>query len=418
MSSQTRTILLIVIGALFLIALCVIGVVLGKLFLFPPSAPATQQQDPSLIYTAAAQTLQVQLTMAAAGTMPVLPSPTSVVVQPSATQPASTESQPLSPSDTPVPTNTPVPTATSVPPTATTVPIPCDRALFVKDVSYPDNTEVATGSTFVKTWRLMNNGSCTWTSGYALIFVSGDAMNGPASSQLTTGTVPPGGTIDVSVTLKAPDTVGTYRGDWKLRNAAGATFGIGDYADKTFWVQIKAVTPTTPTPTVTPTATYAVAYDFIARGPDASWRNSTQSIPWGDPGSDDPGVAVNLSNVKMEDGKTYAKLLATFPERIYDGEISGLYPSYTIQNGDHFRAQIGLRSDCGNGKVRFQLKYVENGGEVMLGEWIESCDGKLTTVDIDLSALKGHTVQFLLVVKTEGDFKQDKSLWILPRIEH
>ena len=35
----------------------------------------------------------------------------------------------------------------------------------------PDNTEIAAGTTFVKTWRLKNNGSCTWTSGYSRVFL-------------------------------------------------------------------------------------------------------------------------------------------------------------------------------------------------------------------------------------------------------
>ena len=80
----------------------------------------------------------------------------------------------------------------------------------------PDNTEIATGATFVKTWRLKNNGSCTWTSGYTMYFYNGDAMSGPASAQLTNGTVPPGSTIDISVTLIAPTTPGTYKGNWRI----------------------------------------------------------------------------------------------------------------------------------------------------------------------------------------------------------
>ncbi len=363
---------------------------------------------PDVAYTAAAQTLSAQQTQVAEGTAIVLPSATSpVVVLPTNTA--------LPPTETPVPTNTPLPTATTVPPTPTETPIPCDRGQFVKDITVPDNTEIAAGATFVKTWRLKNNGSCTWTSNYAIVFYSGDAMSGPASASIPTSTVPPQGTVDISVTMIAPTTPGTYKGNWRLRNAAGATFGIGAGADESFWVQIKSVAPT---PTPSPTSAFTLGFDFIAKGPDAAWRNATNPIPWGDPGEDTPGVAVNIANVKMEDGNTYPSLLATYPQAITDGMVLGKYPAYTIQANDHLRTKIGLRYDCTTGNVKFQIRYVEGGSEYPVGEWIKKCDGTLTPLDINLTAMVGRTVQFELVAMANGDPRGDQSLWIAPRIEH
>ncbi len=126
---------------------------------------------------------------------------------------------------------------TPVPPTATS--IPCDKVSFVKDVTIPDDTKLTPGSAFTKTWRLKNAGSCPWTSGYKLVFDRGDAMAGPQEVQLTTGSVAPGQTIDVSVNLTAPAKDGTYQGFWKLRNPSGVLFGWGDKSDSAFWVKIK-----------------------------------------------------------------------------------------------------------------------------------------------------------------------------------
>ena len=111
---------------------------------------------------------------------------------------------------------------------------------FVKDVNIPDDTEYDGGEDFTKTWRLKNTGSCTWTSGYSLVFDSGDAMGAPASTQLTTGTVAPGQEIDVSIDLTAPDDPGTYKGNFKLRNPGGVIFGWGEES-KSFWVQIACI---------------------------------------------------------------------------------------------------------------------------------------------------------------------------------
>jgi len=156
---------------------------------------------------------------------------------------ATVEPPPILATFTQAPSFTPPATITSAPSITPTIAVPCDRAQFVTDVTIPDGTDFAPGATFTKTWRLRNNGTCTWTSGYALVFDSGVALGGPASQQLTTGTVAPGQTIDVSVNLTAPAAVGTYRGNWRLRNASGAVFGIGPAGNLPFWVEVEVPPP-------------------------------------------------------------------------------------------------------------------------------------------------------------------------------
>jgi hypothetical protein len=141
----------------------------------------------------------------------------------------------LEPSLTPTLTPTFTPT-----PTQTPVPLPCDAAQFVTDVTIGDDSSITTNAEFTKTWRLRNAGTCTWTSGYQVVFDHGDRMSAPDAVMVTSGTVPPGSTVDVSVVLKAPGTAGTYQGYFKLRNPSGVLFGIGADANTAFWVKIKA----------------------------------------------------------------------------------------------------------------------------------------------------------------------------------
>jgi hypothetical protein len=144
------------------------------------------------------------------------------------------------------PTITSTPTATSTPaPTATRSATPTssactDLAKFVDDVSVPDDTEMLPGQEFVKTWRLQNVGTCTWNSQYSMVFVNGDQMNGTSPLPLP-GSVAPNATVDLSVSMKAPGTTGTYRGDWKLKNTSGEIFGLGSHATDTYYVIIKVV---------------------------------------------------------------------------------------------------------------------------------------------------------------------------------
>lgn len=194
-----------------------------------PNAQPTEQVNPNAVFTAAAETVVAQLTQSAL-LNPTNPPPT---VAPPTNTPAAAA------------TNTPqivLPLATS---TLGAVPTTsCDAAQFITDVSIPDGTVFAAGATFVKTWRLKNIGTCTWNSSYALVFDSGTAMGGAASVPLS-GTVTPGGSIDVSVNLQAPSADGTYRGFWGVSNASGARVPIaGGASGRSFYVEIKVGTGT------------------------------------------------------------------------------------------------------------------------------------------------------------------------------
>lgn len=171
-------------------------------------------------------------------TVPAIPTNTQIILQPSSvpSQVSSIPTTVIIPTDT----STPIPTATTTPaPTATSASC-TNQVKFVEDVTIPDNTEILPGQEFIKTWRLQNAGTCPWTDKYALIYVSGDQMTGNSPLPLT-GSTAPGSTLDVSITLKAPGTTGTYQGNWELRDADGVNFGSGKTSTEPFYVLVKVV---------------------------------------------------------------------------------------------------------------------------------------------------------------------------------
>ncbi|HUV15771.1 MAG TPA: NBR1-Ig-like domain-containing protein [Pelolinea sp.] len=120
-----------------------------------------------------------------------------------------------------LPTITVAPTnAPQGPPTET--PKPCNKGFLVSE-SPADNTEFDVGQDFDKNWRIRNDGTCTWNTNYKLAFADGDKMSGPSSKNLTQN-VAPGETVDIIIDLNAPDTAGTYRGNWKLVDDQGQSF--------------------------------------------------------------------------------------------------------------------------------------------------------------------------------------------------
>lgn len=347
----------------------------------PSSAPATE--EPNVVFTAAALTVQAQLTQSVPFNTPTLP-------------PAP-------------PTNTAVSFPTAALPTAilsvSATPV-CDQARFVKDVSIPDGTIFAPGASFTKTWRLTNDGTCTW-SGYTLVFDSGDAMSG--TSPISIPTVGSGSEIDLSVTLTAPTTVGSYKGYWRIRSASGVLIPVlGGTGGKSFFVDIKV-------------AVSSSGFDLYTRATDATWVSGAGSLAFGGPDTNASGFAMYRNGQLLEGGATPAKSLEMHPQWVNDGIITGLYPAYTVVAGERFRAKIGFlaKADgtCGVGNVKFQLFYKEAGVLKPLGEWADTCDGALKELDIDLGSIAGKTVQFALQVHANGPADQDWAVWIGPRVE-
>jgi len=95
------------------------------------------------------------------------------------------------------------------------------NAAFVSDVSIPDGSEFAAGTSFTKTWRIRNSGTCAWDN-VQLVFSSGSQMNGPSS--ISVPVTAPGADVDVSVNLRAPSSPADYTGTWRL-NSGGTAFG-------------------------------------------------------------------------------------------------------------------------------------------------------------------------------------------------
>jgi hypothetical protein len=210
---------------LIIVSMLMLACNLGK-----SSTPTTDEQATSI-----AATVQMEMTIAA-----LQQATTAAPVVMDTPAPPSDATATTPPEMISTPTNTA--TQTQVP-SSTPVSVACNKAAFVADVTIADDTEIKTGTTFIKTWRLKNTGSCTWTSGYKLVFSHGDRMDAPNEVTLTSGTIPPGGSVDVSVELKAPASDGTYRGNFKLKAPDGQIFGIGASGTGAFYVQIKAITP-------------------------------------------------------------------------------------------------------------------------------------------------------------------------------
>jgi hypothetical protein len=133
-----------------------------------------------------------------------------------------------------------------IPPGGLRTPI-CNDSLFVQDVSIPDGTVLKPGENFKKTWRLKNTGICAWTTEYALGFAYGDQMKGSATK--LAHAVSPGGTVDITLNLRAPLNRCWYGSWWRLKTDRGDYFG--DFVFVSIQVADDS-NPNTPDPAVCP----------------------------------------------------------------------------------------------------------------------------------------------------------------------
>ncbi|MGH2370819.1 MAG: hypothetical protein ACRDI2_21795, partial [Chloroflexota bacterium] len=140
--------------------------------------------------------------------------------------------------------------------------------------------------------------------------------------------------------------------------AAGGRWGFGRLSD--------LETPLTVTLNRTGQAPPAPVqvYDFIARAPDAQWRNetNTQQQLFGLPDNDRRGFARLLDRAELEDGTMGLRVLETHPEWIDGGMIAGTYADvFTPRQGDVFTARIGFLRSARAGDVTFKVEFVPDG---------------------------------------------------------
>ncbi len=140
------------------------------------------------------------------------------------------------------------------PPVAQAEEVACINSMsFVADLNLDDQDMttppvMTPGQAFVKSWRVRNSGTCPWGADYLLLFINGNRVEAAMGAQpLPIGrTVQPGETIDLSMSLVAPNVYGVFQAFFQMRDNTGRLFG------EVIWAGIQVPSPTPPTPTPVP----------------------------------------------------------------------------------------------------------------------------------------------------------------------
>ena len=189
-------------------------------------ADKSSNVDADMIYTQAAQTVEGQLTEAAAQ----LPTSTNTVPSTSTVLPSTPTIASVSSTGTPIPLFTMPSSGTMIAPlgtqlgggaTATVkVQVQGDKAEWY--YSHPaDSAKLSPGESFTFIVGMGNVGSTTWTSGYKMVHVGGTVITTQMSFNINKETLP-GETGEFYMPAKAPGEAGSYTTYWQIVNESGA----------------------------------------------------------------------------------------------------------------------------------------------------------------------------------------------------
>jgi hypothetical protein len=131
--------------------------------------------------------------------------------------------------------DTPAPETTPDPELPSPTPACIDALKFIEDVTIPDGTIVSPGQSIDKQWRVQNDGTCDWGSGYQLKLVTGEPLGVPAEMALFPARA--GAETVIQMTLTAPQEPGTYHTAWQAYTPDNIPF------EQAIYVEIIVQTP-------------------------------------------------------------------------------------------------------------------------------------------------------------------------------
>jgi len=113
-----------------------------------------------------------------------------------------------------------------------------DDAKFIRDVTFPDGTEVPAGTRFEKIWEIQNAGTMFWQKRY--LREVGTAPLGLVSDsiQVIVPNTPPRGVARISAWFTAPAQSGVYYSHWKMIDSYGRFCFL---AKKGVYINVKVV---------------------------------------------------------------------------------------------------------------------------------------------------------------------------------
>lgn len=171
-------------------------------------------------------------------------------------------------------------------------------------------------------------------------------------------------------------------------------------------------------------------YDMIQMVSRARWRGSAGWVKYGE-ADKVTGYALKLTEAVAEDGQAYRNVVETVPPDGSYGWIEGYFGDWQEQwqaggymlplqlpYNARFTARVGLAGGAqGSDGVVFLFGVQEESGNTNWWPGVKAAyDGKLDSIDIDLSAYGGRKVMAVLRVEAGALPGKSLAIWVEPKI--
>ncbi|MBN1270926.1 MAG: hypothetical protein JXB26_01530 [Candidatus Aminicenantes bacterium] len=185
---------------------------------------------------------------------------------------------------------------------------------------------------------------------------------------------------------------------------------------------------------------YSQEIDLINRANQAKWTNSASiSIPFGADGQAN-GSVKHTNNARLEDNKTYPRILFTHPNWAQNGMMIGSFENISIPStgGRIYIAGGFMEGASGTDGVTFSASFIapnqldrqqnqlrrrqtrftkrEAMEGVNLAKFTARYDGRIDRVEGDLSSIAGQTGTIILSVNAGNNANSDWAVWTEARL--
>jgi len=171
------------------------------------------------------------------------------------------------------------------------------------------------------------------------------------------------------------------------------------------------------------------SYDFVKNAHLAEWRSGAGELRWPMVAGDTRGAAF-LNHSALEDGRTYANALGTYPRQASGGSIQGrfgeVYSKYRetrigeieVPESAKFSAMVGFKDGAtATDGVTVAFGYVDPSGAVIILKRLDVYyDGVLDVLEVPLTSIAGEEVYFILRVEAGSSYEQDWLVWVDPKV--
>lgn len=180
----------------------------------------------------------------------------------------------------------------------------------------------------------------------------------------------------------------------------------------------------------TPTWGFKYIYDMQQYASRATWRSSAGNTQFNDASDLITGRVNKAVEIGLEDGKSYRNVIEMTPPSESYAWIEGLFGEYqsqwqrggymiplSVPANARFTAKVGLAKSAegGNG-VTFLFGLVDAGSTNYLSRIAATYDGKLDSIDVDLSSYAGKKVMAVLRVEAGADTDKNTAVWVDAKI--